>query len=154
MSNILKIQGVTIGGGYFENSDCIIEKSLLAVYQETVFKLISFAGNFSIEPPQAGFFFLREDEKRTEGELNYIVVSTKQDGKYKAEGIINLECPHKSTPEDFYNFGDNLEIIVDKEAEEAIELMKKDGPEIEKQEVFNGKEVTFNDCTGPYTNLN
>ncbi|MCP3683156.1 MAG: hypothetical protein GY861_10735 [bacterium] len=154
MSNILRIEGVTTHGVFHKEYGCVIEKSLSAVYQETVFKLISFGGNFVRDPPKAAFFFSREDETRKPGEVNYFILSTKPNGKYEADGIINLECPHKSTPEDYYNFGADLEIIVDKEAEEAIELMMKDGPEIEKQELFNGQEVSFKDCTGPYTNMN
>lgn len=79
-----------------------------------------------------------EDRKYTEGGLNHIVLATTFGGIYRSTGVSHISKIHAKGTK-FFRMGDDLEIIVERTAEEAIESIREYCREIE--EAIAGRDI-------------
>lgn len=123
MSNLLEIDG---------RKTEIINNSLevpvglffYAKYKGEGFDMRAIAGFCNPEgyAESAIISFTRENKDYSPDKLNYIVLSTDLRETYKATGIMIPPCPHQDGK--FYNMGDDLEIKLTDNAQEAIEVIR------------------------------
>ena len=137
MANSLKIKGMksTIINPVL-NIEIGIFLSALYNNREYNLKLIR-AASVDNKISLAVLSFDPEDKKYEEGGLNHIALLTTFGGNYRATGISHIS---KIDPKEtkFYRMGDDLEIIIDKTAEEAIESIKDCQYEIDRAELSQG----------------
>ena len=131
MSNVLRIEGrkspiintgINVEAGIF----------LSALYQDNKYDLrFIHAAGVDGKISLAVLRFDPENRKYTKGGLNHIVLATTFGGNYRATGVSRISKVDARNTE-FYRLGDDLEIIVDATAEEAIESIKGLAHEIER----------------------
>ena len=119
------VNQLTVTGRGVLKPDKCIDIYLNAVYDGREFDLHSVTKNRieGQEEPLAILKFGRADKKQIVGELNYIAVSTRLNGRYEAEGFVILpSSPHiQEIP---YSMGRNLTIRLSKGAQAAVETLR------------------------------
>lgn len=131
MSNVLKIDGRK---SFIINPELNLEIGvfLSAQYQGQSYDLrVINALGVDNKISLAVLRFDPNDRKHIKGGLNHIVLATTFGGNYRATGVSHISDIDKRGTK-FYRLGDDLEIIVDRSAEEAIESIKECQREIER----------------------
>lgn len=123
MANTLKIDGFK---SLILNSNINVEVGIFLnatykgrAYDLSEIKAVCDEGKVRI----ALYRFIPEDRKNEADGLNNIVLATTFQGRYRAVGISQLSKVHAKATK-FYRMGDDLEILVSKEAEDAINSLK------------------------------